>query len=487
MSDDTGHQVSEKTGSALDATPVLRASIDPDAETMRRLGYDLVDRVVEHLTTLSDQPVARRGSRDGFAELVDEPMPRHATRLEDCLEFFFDRVVPGMTKVNHPRFHAYIPGPSSFAGALGQMLAAGTNPFAGSWLGGATVSALELTVLRWIAEMLGYDVNTAGIFTSGGSMANLVGLAAARARFGRDTLQCGTIYVSREGHASVNKAATILGYPPAAIRTVPVDSQLRMELAELEKMIADDRAAGHVPFFVAANAGTTNTGAIDCLPELADLCSREVLWFHVDAAYGGFAAIAPEGQTLLRGMERADSLTLDPHKWLYCPMGTGCALVREAKYLEGAFSTHGDYLKDLPADEVNFLDRGPELSRPARVLAVWMVIRSVGRDGLATQIREDMRLARLAAALLREDSRLDVDDPVLSVVTFRHRRRDEESERDRAARDSALMESTLAGGELMLSTTILGEQNTLRMVVMNHRTTEADVRRSVTLIREHIV
>jgi glutamate/tyrosine decarboxylase-like PLP-dependent enzyme len=367
------------------------------------------------------------------------------------------------------------------------MLAAGTNPFAGSWLGGATVSALELTVLRWIAEMLGYDVNTAGIFTSGGSMANLVGLAAARARFGRDTLQCGTIYVSREGHASVNKAATILGYPPAAIRTVPVDSQLRMELAELEKMIADDRAAGHVPFFVAANAGTTNTGAIDCLPELADLCSREVLWFHVDAAYGGFAAIAPEGQTLLRGMERADSLTLDPHKWLYCPMGTGCALVREAKYLEGAFSTHGDYLKDLPADEVNFLDRGPELSRPARVLAVWMVIRSVGRDGLATQIREDMRLARLAAALLREDSRLDVDDPVLSVVTFRHRRRDEESERDRAARDSALMESTLAGGELMLSTTILGEQNTLRMVVMNHRTTEADVRRSVTLIREHIV
>ena len=217
------------------------------------------------------------------------------------------------------------------------------------------------------------------------------------------------------------------------------------------------------------------------------MCSREVLWFHVDAAYGGFAAIAPEGQTLLRGMERADSLTLDPHKWLYCPMGTGCALVREAKYLEGAFSTHGDYLKDLPADEVNFLDRGPELSRPARVLAVWMVIRSVGRDGLATQIREDMRLARLAAALLREDSRLDVDDPVLSVVTFRHRRRDEESERDRAARDSALMESTLAGGELMLSTTILGEQNTLRMVVMNHRTTEADVRRSVTLIREHIV
>ena len=487
MSDDTGHQVSEKTGhSALDATPVLRASVDPDAETMRRLGYELVDRVVEHLTTLGDQPVARRGSHDEFAELVDEPMPRHAARLEDCLDFFFDRVVPGMTKVNHPRFHAYIPCPSSFAGALGQMLAAGTNPFTGSWLGGATVSALELTVLRWIAEMLGYDTGTAGIFTSGGSMANLVGLAAARARFGRDTLLRGTIYVSREGHASVNKAATILGYAPESIRTVPVDSQYRMDLAALENMITDDREAGHFPFFIAGNAGTTNTGAIDRLPELADLCEREDLWFHVDAAYGGFAAMTLEGETLLRGMERADSLTLDPHKWLYCPMGTGCALVRDAKFLEGAFSTHGDYLKDLPADEVNFLDRGPELSRPARVLAVWMVIRSVGRDGLADQIQADMRLARLAAALLREDTRLDVDEPVLSVVTFRHCRRDGESERGRAARDSALMESTLAGGELMLSSTILGERSTLRMVVMNHRTTEADIRRSVALIHEHI-
>jgi glutamate/tyrosine decarboxylase-like PLP-dependent enzyme len=465
---------------------VERTSLDPDLETMRRLGYEAVDRIVQHLATLSDQRVAGRGSHAEFTALVDEPLPATPASIDDCLDFFFDRIVPSMTRVNHPRFHAYIPCPSSFAGTIGEMLAAGTNPFAGSWLGGATVCALELTVLRWIAEMLGYEPHAGGILTSGGSMANLVGLAAARAKFGRDALQRGTIYVSREGHASVNKAAAILGFSTEAIRTVGVDSRFRMVNDELAEMIEADRANGRLPFFVAANGGTVNTGAIDPLKDIADICAAAGLWFHVDGAYGGFAAITPAGRDLLRGMERADSLTLDPHKWLYCPMGVGCVLVRHSEFLERAFSTHGDYLKDLPTDEVNFLDRGPELSRPARVLSVWMVIRSVGRDMLAAQIGDDMRLARLAAKLLTEDTRLEVHEPVLSVVAFRHRPRPGESESKRAGRDTALMEATLASGELMLSTTILDEQNTLRLVVMNHRTTETDVRQSVKRIRELI-
>lgn len=183
-------------------------------------------------------------------------------------------------------------------------------------------------------------------------------------------------------------------------------------------------------------------------------------------------------------MNRADSLTLDPHKWLYCPMGVGCALVRDPRILEQAFSAEGEYLKDLPDDEVNFLNRGPELSRPGRVLSVWMLLRSAGRDELARQIQEDMRLARLAAGLLRSDNRLEVDVPTLSVVTFRHRTGEGESEADRSARDTALMEATLADGQLMLSTTFLDGRNTLRLVVMNHRTTERDIRISVDRIRE---
>ena len=477
-------QESDEVDSAGRPASTERTPLDPDAETMRRVGYALIDRVVDHLTTLSDQRGARRGNRADFVGLVDEPLPQSPSSLESCLDFFFDRVAPDMTHVNHPRFHAYIPCPSSFAGAIGEMLAAGTNPFTGSWLGGATLCALELTVLRWLSEMLGYDPQAAGILTSGGSMATLAGLAAARARAGHGALQRGTIYVSREGHASINKAAAILGFSPESIRTIGVDTQFRIQLDELQQSIEADRLAGRMPFFVAANAGTTNTGAIDPLDDIAEICASSGLWFHVDAAYGGFAAITSEGRARLRGMERADSLTLDPHKWLYCPMGVGCALVREAKYLEDAFSTQGGYLKDLETDAVNFLDRGPELSRPARVLSVWMVIRSVGRQALARQISHDMRLARMAARLLREDTRLEVFDPELSIVTFRHRRRNGEQENERAARDVALMEATLMDGELMLSTTYLGQQNTLRFVVMNHRTTEADIHRSVKRIRE---
>lgn len=461
-----------------------RQSLDPDVETMRQVGYQMVDRVVQHLATLSDQTVARRGSGADFAALVDEPLPQTANDISDCLSFFFDRVVPDLTLVNHPRFHGFIPCPSSFAGALGEMLAAGTNPFAGSWLGGSTVSSLELTVLRWIAEMLGYPVETSGILTSGGSTANLIALATAREKYGNDVLERGVIYVSREGHASVDKAAKILGFPPEAIRRVDVDGEFQMQISHLNSLIAEDTAAGRLPFFLCANAGATNTGAIDPLPKLAEICRDNELWFHIDAAYGGFAAITETGRQLLQGIDLGDSITLDPHKWLYCPMGTGCVLVRDEAALRHAFSSQADYLKDLPDDEVNFLDRGPELSRPARVLGVWMVIRSVGREQLAMQIEEDMRLARLAAKLLGEDERLEVDKVTLSVVTFRHRVARGETESARAKRDEALMEATLASGELLLSSTVLAGRSTLRLVVLNHRTSAQDIQQSVSKIRE---
>jgi glutamate/tyrosine decarboxylase-like PLP-dependent enzyme len=257
-----------------------------------------------------------------------------------------------------------------------------------------------------------------------------------------------------------------------------------MDVNALQDRISRDRRAGHVPLAVAATAGTTNSGAIDPLPLIADLCAREELWFHVDAAYGGFAALSPRGKQLLQGLGRADSLTLDPHKWLYCPMGIGCALVRDADLLKRTFSADGEYLADLPRDEVNFLDRSPELSRPARVIAVWMVLRSAGRVALANQIEHDMQLAQLAAKLLRANPRLEVHDPVLSIVTFRHRLKPDETETSRARRDTNLMEATLASGELMLSTTTLANRTALRMVVMNHRTTAEEVSRSVAKIHQ---
>ena len=462
-----------------------RPALDPDVETMRRVGYALIDRLVEHHTTLPDQPVARRGTRTDFASLVDEELPEDPHALDDCLDFFFHRVIPDLTLVNHPRFHGYIPCPSSFAGAIGGMLAAGTNPFSGSWLGGSTVCALELTVLRWIKQMLDFPLDSGGIFTSGGSLANLIGLAAARTRGGDAALERGVVYVSPEGHASLRKSAAILGFPRDAICNVPTNGDFQMDVDALQECIARDRRVGRLPLAVAATAGTTNSGAIDPLVTIADLCAREDLWFHVDAAYGGFAAISARGKQLLQGLNRADSLTLDPHKWLYCPMGIGCALVRDPEILKRTFSADGDYLADLPRDEVNFLDHGPELSRPARVIAVWMLLRSAGRQALARQIEHDMELAQLAADLLRKNPRLEVHDPVLSIVTFGHRQQPHETEVDRALRDTKLMEATLASGELMLSTTTLANRTTLRLVVLNHRTTAEDVQRSVAQIHKH--
>lgn len=460
--------------------------LDPDGDEMRRVGYEFVDRMVDELTSLRNQRVVTVASRDELCRAVDERLPEDSTDLEVCVDDFFRRVAPGMTRVNHPRFHAYIPAPSSFAGSVGMMIAAATNPFVGTWLGGATLSALEVTVVRWIAEMLGYDASTAGLFTSGGSMANLTALAAARTRWS-DRSRKASIYVSSEGHASIARAAAVLGFDDDAIRTVSADSGFRMDVDSLSEAIRRDQEAGRYPLCVVANAGTTNLGVIDPLPEIAATCRQHDLWFHVDGAYGGFAALTEIGRQRLQGMEQADSLTLDPHKWLYCPMGTGCVLVRDENALRMAFATSGDYLRDLSKNDVNFFEYGPELSRPARVLPVWMVIRSAGRAQLAHQIGEDMRLAGMAAEMLAEDERLEVIPPELSVVAFRHRPRPGESEAERAARDAQLMNAILASGDLMVSTTIVGGRTILRLVVMNHRTTEADIRYSVSRIRLHAV
>jgi glutamate/tyrosine decarboxylase-like PLP-dependent enzyme len=250
-------------------------------------------------------------------------------------------------------------------------------------------------------------------------------------------------------------------------------------------MVEEDARAGLRPFFACATAGTVNSGSIDPLHAVADVCARHGLWLHVDGAYGGFAALSERTAPALAGMRRADSLTLDPHKWLYSPMGTGCALVRDAAALESAFSTRGEYLRDLPPGDVNFLARGPEMSRPARVLGVWMVIRSAGRRELARQVDADLELAGLAADLLAAEPAFEiVTPPELSVVTFRCRTAPGETEAERAERDRRLVEAALHDGTLLVSSTLLGGRSALRLVVMNHRTTEDDVRRSVAKLRE---
>jgi glutamate/tyrosine decarboxylase-like PLP-dependent enzyme len=456
--------------------------LDPEAEEMRRILHRVVDLLVDDRLALGERRVGVRASAAELAAIVDEPLPLRGLGADSTVDAFFARIVPNTTRVDHPRFHAYIPCAGSFHGLLGQLLAAGTNPFVGSWLGGAAAASLELTVLRWIAEAIGCSELDTGVLTSGGSLANLTAIAAARAHCAGRLAGRGTLYFSEQGHLSAQKAAELLGFPREQLRTVPVDARFALRVDELERQLVADASAGWVPFFVCANGGTTNTGAIDPLTELGALCRRRGLWFHVDAAYGGFAALSPEGRRRLAGMEAADSLTLDPHKWLYTPIGVGCFLTRHRAALEGAFRSGGDYLQDVPRDEVNFFDRGPELTRPGRSLPVWALIRSVGTERLAREIEHDLELARLAERLLGADPRLEIVVPAqLSIVAFRHSRGDlDETERER--RDRALMELTLREGEIMLSTTELDRRLALRLVVLNHRTTEAEVRRTVDVV-----
>jgi glutamate/tyrosine decarboxylase-like PLP-dependent enzyme len=444
---------------------------------MRELGYAVVDWLVEQAVALDAAPVANLASLDVLSADVDERLPHEPSPLTDTLEFIERRILPRMTRTNHPRFHAYVPGPGSYYGSLGTLIAAALNPFAGSSLGGASFAALELLTLRWIAEAIGYPVSAEGIFTSGGSMANLGALASARATLPDPSTA--VVYVSDQGHTSMDKAATVLGFRSDQIVRLATDASFRLQPDAVMEQCRIDRAHGRRPFFLSVNAGTTNTGTVDPLAALADVCKSDGLWFHVDAAYGGFAALTERGRTLLSGMERADSVTLDPHKWLYTPFGCGCLLVNRPDSLDRAFAAHGDYLKDVAQTEVNFFDRGPELTRPARAFPVWMLLRSVGVDGLRRQIDADLDLAELAERLLAAEPDFEVVQRGLSIVTFRLVPHEGESEEGRAAREEALVQALLRGGDVLISGTSLAGRSALRFVVLNHRTDAAQIRRSV--------
>ncbi len=407
--------------------PTQRSALDPSPGEMRKLGYAVVDWLVEQAAQLDDAPVANLASLEALAAEVEETLPLEGSPIDDTLAFLGERIVPRMTRTNHPRFHAYVPGPGSYYGSLGALIGAALNPFAGSSLGGASFAAIELLTLRWIAEAIGYPVDAEGIFTSGGSMANLGALAAARATVSDPSKA--VVYVSDQGHTSMDKAATVLGFRRNQIVRLAADAtSFRLLPDAVREQCRIDRANGRVPLFLSANAGTTNTGTVDPLDELADACRDEGLWFHVDAAYGGFAALTERGRALLGGMERADSVTLDPHKWLYTPFGCGCLLVNRPGSLDRAFAAHGDYLKDVAHTEVNFFDRGPELTRPARALPVWMLIRTVGIEGLRRQLDADLDLAELAERLLADEPAFEVVHRGLSIVTFRLAVRGDESE-----------------------------------------------------------
>ena len=363
------------------------------------------------------------------------------------------------------------PGPSSFAGVLGDWLGTGFNVLAASWAGGAGPTALELITLEWLRALLGLPHGTEGVMTSGGSLANLTALAAARAAAG-----AGVCYLSDQTHSCVPRALRVLGFPEDQVRVLPSDEQLRLAPTDLLAAVRADRAQGRRPGFVVATAGTTNTGAVDPLPELAGLCRDEGLWLHVDGAYGAAAALSARGRRLLAGIELADSLVLDPHKWLFQPYDLGCVLVRRPGVLEQAFRETPDYLADVTGKEgeADLRDRGLELSRRGRGLKLWLAFRTYGVRRMAAAIDRGLDLAEHAQRLVEGDARWQVVTPAqLGIVTFAPRDAGRRRDPDDALQELAA--EVARRGMAALTSTRLRGRPVLRLCTINPRTSTADI------------
>jgi aromatic-L-amino-acid decarboxylase len=438
---------------------------------MRAAGYRTVDALVDWLGDTS-QPAIRRTTPAELSQRLSGPPPATAEPFDDVLAGLFRDVIPFASRSAHPRFFAFVPFAGTWPGALGDFVASACNLYTGSWMESAGPTQLELEVLQWFKDWVGYPPEAAGSLVTGGSAANLTALACAReARVGamRDDL---VVYVSDQAHSSIARGARILGFRPDQVRVLPVGDDLLLEPSTLAAAIDADEAAGRLPFFVVANAGATSTGAIDPLRELAALCRRKGLWMHADAAYGGFAVLTERGCVALDGIALADSITLDPHKWLYQPYECGCLLVRDGRALRNAFEISSDYLRDAePASgEVNFADLGLQLSRSSRALKLWLSLRTFGLDAFRAAIDECLDLAQLARQRIDASERLElVAPPSLGTICFRRTDSDDETLTD------GLVAALEASGLGFISSTRVHGRAALRLCILNHTSTADDV------------
>jgi glutamate/tyrosine decarboxylase-like PLP-dependent enzyme len=443
-------------------------ALPPD--DMRRLGYRVVDRIVEHLERLGELPPVRTGDAEQLRERIGGPAPEEPGDPDAALDALFDEVLPFIQHGDHPRFFARIGSPSNYVGVLADAAAAGFNVFTGSWTGGSGPATVELVVLDWLRELCGLPEGAEGVLTTGGSVANLAGLAAARTARGP-----GVVYFTDQTHAAVPRALRVLGLVDG--RVLSSDERFRMDVGELRAAIAADRATGRRPVCVVGSAGTTSTGSVDPLEELADLCAEEDLWLHVDGAYGASAVLWPGARPLLAGLERADSLVLDPHKWMFQPYEIGCLLVRQPGVLERTFALEGAYLRDTLTGEVNFRDRSVQLTRGGRALKLWLSIRVFGLAAFREAVGRGIALAEHAEALLRERPGWEVvSGAQLAIVCFR---RDGDD-----ARQTRIVEAMARDGFALPSTTVLGGRVALRLCTINPRTTEEDVERTIERMAE---
>ncbi len=443
----------------------MTAPLELPPEEMRRLGYRVIDHIVDHLETLDAQPPVVVGEASALRSALGGPPPEAPGDPDGVLDRLFDEVLPWTSRSSHPRFFARIGSPSNYISALADAVASGFNLLGTSWVAASGPSTIELTVIDWLRSWCGMPDGTEGVLVSGGSMASLVALVAAReARGGVG----GVVYLSDQAHASILRDLKVMG--EREVRVLPSDSSFRLSVEAVASAVAADRAAGRTPFAVVANAGTTNCGAVDPLDGLADLCAAEGLWFHVDGAYGAAAALCQPGRDALAGIDRADSLTIDPHKWLFQPYEAGAVLLREPGLLERTFTLSGEYLRDTFGGEVNFRDRGIQLTRGVRALKLWLSVEVFGLAAFRDAVAHGIALAEHAEAVLRARPGWEIVTPAqLGIVCFARDGGDE----------SQISASTVSDGYAAPSTTVLRGRTVLRLCTINPRTTFDDIEATI--------
>lgn len=475
-----------------DPSPGREAPLRMTAEAFRQVGHDLVDQLARLLEAMPHGPVTRgEAPHDVQAALhADAPLPEHGqdagSLLRETASLLFDHSLFN----GHPRFFGYITSSPAPIGMFADLLAAAVNANVGSWRLGPMATEIEAQTVRWIAELVGYPAGSGGLLVSGGNMANIVPvLAARRAAADWDVRVHGIaagaarlrIYASTETHTWVQKAADLAGLGTDAIRWIAADDQLRMDTHALRDALARDRAAGDRPMVVVGTGGSVSTGASDPLREIAAICREAGVWFHVDGAYGAFAAAVPGVAGDLSALALADSVAVDPHKWLYAPLEAGCVLVRDPQHLRDTFAYHPPYYH-FGTEALNYVDLGPQNSRGFRALKVWLALRQVGRSGYVQMIGDDIRLSERLFARAADHPELEAHTQGLSITTFRYVPADLRGEPVSDARETylnalneQLLERIQRSGDAFVSNAIVRGRYLLRACVVNVNTTPADI------------
>lgn len=481
-----------------------RLSPDLPPEQFRTAGYAVIDRLVAHFASLTDPatqpPVFPSATPPDLAPQFATPVPEQGEPLEAILADWEAKILPNSSIQGHPRFFGWVNGGGTQVGALAEALASGLNPNLGGWRAAQAAVVIENQALRWLAELMGLPSGTSGLFVSGGTMANTAALRMALTRaatwdLATEGLQSAarprqlTIYMAdHEWHVSLTKAVDLLGLGRATIRLVPSHADFTIDVTALDALLTADRAAGCTPFAIVGHAGSINVGAIDDFDALADVAEREGLWLHLDGACGGLGAILPELRARYRGIERADSVSFDAHKWMGVPYECGVVLVREAAMLRRTFGITASYLHEHPdpaLEPYDFYDRGPQMSRGFRAMKVWMSLRHYGAEGYRTFFRQTIRCARHLHALV--DAAPDFEPmqpaPELYIYAFRYN----PGGMSDAALDAVnahIAEELKRRGVALVMTTRIHGRVTQRLSIANHRTTEADIEAVLAAMRE---